>query len=408
MKNTKDKKLKLPKMEGFISALICIVCGILVGFVILLLLAAFTPSIPVGEALSGLGIILGGPFASGSGADVMTAIGTMFFEATPLIMTGLSVALAFKNGLFNIGAPGQYLMGTAASIITALSIPTGGSAFAGFIVWIAAILAGTVAGVIWGMIPGFFKAFLGVNEVIVCIMTNWIAANLVSWIFKGSRYLNVASGHTAYTLKTSVNGVAAPKLGLDKIFPGSNIDISIFIAIAMAVVLYIVINRTTFGYELKACGSNRDAAKYAGMNVKRNIMLSMMISGGLAAMGASFFYLNGNIEFAWETYSSLPDTGFNGIPVALLAGSDPIGVVFSSVFLRYLGKGGYNLAGYTGFNEYVSDLIVAVIIYFAGFANFIRSYFPEVGAFFRRIIAGKGKKDADTAETLTAKGGENR
>jgi len=405
MKKAETKEKRPLKLEGLSSALVCIACGILVGFIILVLLAAFTPSIPLAEAFSGIGIILGGPFASGSGSDILAGIGTMFFEATPLIMTGLSVALAFKNGLFNIGAPGQYLMGTTAAIITALSIPTGGSKVAGFFVWILAILAGTLAGVIWGMIPGFFKAFLGVNEVIVCIMTNWIAANLVSWIFKGSRYLNVDSGKTAYTLKTSTNAVAAPKLGLDKLFPGSNIDISIFIAILMAVLLYIVINRTTFGYELKACGSNREAARYAGMNVKRNIMLSMMISGGLAAMGAAFFYLNGNIEFAWETYSSLPDTGFNGIPVALLATSDPIGVVFSAIFLRYLGKGGYNLAGYTMFNEYVSDLIVAVIIYFAGFANFIRATFPQVREFFGKLTKKKELKAAAGNANAEEKGG---
>jgi hypothetical protein len=114
-----------------------------------------------------------------------------------------------------------------------------------------------------------------------------------------------------------------------------------------------------------------NAAKYACMSEKRNIVLSMAIAGGLAALGASLYYLNGGAELAWNTYSKLPDTGFNGIPVALLASNNPLGVVFSSVFLRFIDKGGYNLAGFTAYNEYVSDLIIAVIIYFAGFAKLI-------------------------------------
>ncbi len=392
----------------FVSSLICIGFGIAVGFIVLLLMALFTPDIPVGEAFRGLLIILGGPFASGRGADISFTIGEMLFEAAPLMLTGLSVAVAFKTGLFNIGAPGQYLMGTMGSIMVALSFPSGGkSSFWG---WLLALLTGIALGVIWGMIPGFFKAFLGVNEVIVCIMTNWIAANIVSWAFKDSAFLNDASGKTAYTLKTMTNGIATPKLGLDRIFPGSNIDIGIILAVLTAVAMYIVINKTTFGFELKACGFNRESAKYAGMSVRRNIMLSMMISGGLAAMGACLFYLNGNIEFAWETYSRLPDTGFNGIPAALLAVSNPLGVIFSSVFLRYIGKGGYNLAGYTMFNEYVSDLIVAVIIYFAGFAGFIRTFLPQVSSFFTGLFKKKKKTEEppDAPASEAAQGGESR
>ena len=131
-------------------------------------------------------------------------------------------------------------------------------------------------------------------------------------------------------------------------------------------------SKTTLGYELKACGHNKNAAKYAGMNEKRNIMLSMAIAGGLAAIGASLYYLNGGAELAWNTYGKLPDTGFNGIPVALLASNNPLGVIFSSVFLRFIDKGGYNLAGFTSYNEYVSDLIIALIIYFAGFSKLIK------------------------------------
>ena len=364
--------LRSEAVRSILSSVLCIIGGILVGAIILILLAAFSEDIPISDAFSGLLIILGGPFASGNTADILFNLGDMLLEAAPLMMTGLSVAIAFKTGLFNIGAPGQYLMGAMTSLLVALSIPT--TEQNAFFVWLLALVAGVLSGMLWGAIPGLFKAVFNVNEVIVCIMTNWIAANVVSWIFSitGDRYINIAETKTKFIRTTASNGVATPKLGLDKLFPGSNIDISIFIVIAIAIVMYLMINKTTFGYELKACGYNKNAAKYAGMNEKRNIILSMAIAGGLAAGGAALWYLNGKNDFLWNTYSSLPSEGFNGIPTALLAGNNPIGVIFSATFLRYIDKGGFNLAGYTAFNEYVSDLIVAVIVYFAGFSKLFR------------------------------------
>ena len=364
--------LRSEAVRSILSSVLCIIGGILVGAIILILLAAFSEDIPISDAFSGLLIILGGPFASGNTADILFNLGDMLLEAAPLMMTGLSVAIAFKTGLFNIGAPGQYLMGAMTSLLVALSIPT--TEQNAFFVWLLALVAGVLSGMLWGAIPGLFKAVFNVNEVIVCIMTNWIAANVVSWIFSitGDRYINIAETKTKFIRTTASNGVATPKLGLDKLFPGSNIDISIFIVIVIAIVMYLMINKTTFGYELKACGYNKNAAKYAGMNEKRNIILSMAIAGGLAAGGAALWYLNGTNDFLWNTYSSLPSEGFNGIPTALLAGNNPIGVIFSATFLRYIDKGGFNLAGYTAFNEYVSDLIVAVIVYFAGFSKLFR------------------------------------
>lgn len=371
MKNKLKAFLSSESAKSVISSLLCIIAGILVGWVVLLILALTSDKIPTSDAFRGLGIILAGPFASGGSKNIAFVLGDMLFESAPLLMTGLSVAIAFKTGLFNIGAPGQYLMGAMGSVIVALSIPT--TPATAFWVWLLALIAGMICGMLWGLIPGLFKALLNVNEVIVCIMTNWIAANIVSWVFANNKqFINAAGGKTAYTLPTTANGVSTPKLGLDKLFPGSNIDIGIFIAAIIAIGIFILMNKTTLGYELKACGHNKNAAKYAGMNEKRNIMLSMAIAGGLAAIGASLYYLNGGAELAWNTYGKLPDNGFNGIPIALLASNNPIGVIFSSIFLRFIDKGGYNLAGFTAYNEYVSDLIIAVIIYFAGFSKLIR------------------------------------
>ena len=379
--------------KSVLSSLLCIAAGIFVGWLVLLALALFSDKIPVSHAFKGLAIILAGPFASGGSQNIAFVLGDMLFEAAPLLLTGLSVAIAFKTGLFNIGAPGQYLMGAMSSVIVALAIPT--TPATAFWVWLLALLVGMVSGMLWGMIPGFFKAFLGVNEVIVCIMTNWIAANVVSWVFYNQKqFINTAGGKSAYTLPTTANGVSTPKLGLDKLFPGSNIDIGIFIAIAIAILIFILLNKTTLGYELKACGHNKNAAKYAGMNEKRNIVLSMAIAGGLAALGASLYYLNGGAELAWNTYGKLPDTGFNGIPVALLASNNPLGVIFGSGFLRYIDKGGYNLAGFTAYNEYVSDLIIAVIIYFAGFSKLIKDLLSRRKA----AKAAKAEKADDAAQ----------
>ena len=379
--------------KSVLSSLLCIAAGIFVGWLVLLALALFSDKIPVSHAFKGLAIILAGPFASGGSQNIAFVLGDMLFEAAPLMLTGLSVAIAFKTGLFNIGAPGQYLMGAMSSVIVALAIPT--TPATAFWVWLLALLVGMISGMLWGMIPGFFKAFLGVNEVIVCIMTNWIAANVVSWVFYNNKqFINAAGGKSAYTLPTTANGVSTPKLGLDKLFPGSNIDIGIFIAIAIAILIFILLNKTTLGYELKACGHNKNAAKYAGMNEKRNIVLSMAIAGGLAALGASLYYLNGGAELAWNTYGKLPDTGFNGIPVALLASNNPLGVIFGSGFLRYIDKGGYNLAGFTAYNEYVSDLIIAVIIYFAGFSKLIKDLLSRRKA----AKAAKAEKADDAAQ----------
>ena len=378
--------LRSEATRSIVSSVLCIIGGILVGAIILILLAAFSEDIPMSDAFSGLLIILGGPFASGNAGSILFNLGDMLLETAPLMMTGLSVAIAFKTGLFNIGAPGQYLMGAMSSLLVALSIPT--NEHNAFFVWLLALIAGVLSGMLWGAIPGFFKAVFNVNEVIVCIMTNWIAANTVSCIFSitGERYVNIAETKTKFIRTTASNGVSTAKLGLDKLFPGSNIDISIFIVILVAVVMYIMINKTTFGYELKACGYNKNAARYAGMNEKRNVILSMAIAGGLAAGGAALWYLNGRNDFLWNTYSSLPSEGFNGIPAALLASNNPIGVIFSSLFLRYVDKGGFNLAGYTAFNEYVSDLIIAVIVYFAGFSKL-----------FRDMLVMKKKKKKDSA-----------
>lgn len=386
------------------SSLISIFIGIVFGGVLLFVVSLINENMDPSTAWDGFRIVLAGIFNTGRDHDAGGAltfgvnsrlIGDMLFRATPLIMTGLSVALAYKTGLFNIGAPGQYLMGTMSAIVVALSLDT--SKIPAGLVWILAFAAAAVAGALWGCIPGFFKAFLNVNEVITSIMTNWIAANLVTIIFDNSQFRNMTDvGKTGYTLKLSTNGVSTPTLGLDKLLGGSNANIGIFIAVIIAIIIYIMISKTTFGYELKACGSNKFAAKYAGMNEKRNIVLSMAIAGALSGIGAALYYLQGDIEFFWNTSMTLPNEGFNGIPVALLAICNPIGTVFAGLFMAYLTISGSQLSNFTSYNEYMASIIVAVIVYLSAFS-----------LFFKGLLDKKKKRNAPVkADDDNSKDGE--
>ncbi|MBQ8091320.1 MAG: ABC transporter permease [Pyramidobacter sp.] len=376
--NQKEPFFARESTKKVLSSLISILIGLVVGALVVLVVGLTNSKISVKGAWEGVRLIFFGIFSTGRAGGQLTwgfnavSIGNMLFRAMPLVMTGLSVAVAFKTGLFNIGAPGQYLMGTMVTLMLALAIPT--TSVPAGLVWIIAFLGGMLAGAVWGAIPGLVKAFLNINEVLACIMTNWIAANLVTWAFDGSSFRNLTeSTKSSYIYKTSFNGVATPKLGLDKLFPGSQVNAGILVAIVLAILMYILMNKTTLGYELKACGANRHAARYAGIKDKRNIVLSMAISGAMAGAGAALYYLSGNTEFFWNTYQSLPAVGFNGIPVALLALNNPIGVIFSAVFMAMLNIIGQQLTSLTAYNEYITDVIIATIVYLSAFSLVIRA-----------------------------------
>lgn len=379
-------------VRSVLASLISIVIGLLVGSLLILIVGMTSKNLSLTTAWEGIRIVLVGIFSTGrDAAGTLTwgfnpqSIGNMLFRATPLILTGLSVAVAFKTGLFNIGAPGQYLMGTAVTLILALSIPSGSVPPA--IIWLAAFLGGTLAGAAWGAIPGLVKAFLNINEVLACIMTNWIAANLVTLIFDNSVYRNmVENTKSGYIYKTSFNNVQTARFGLDRLFPNSQVNGGIIIAIAIAILVYVFMTKTTLGYELKACGANRHSARYAGISDRRNIVLSMAIAGGLSGAAAALYYLSGNTEFFWSTYQSLPATGFNGIPVALLAVNHPIGVIFTGIFMSMLDIVGLQLTNLTAYNEYITDVIIATIVYLSAFSLVIKM-----------LLSGRKKRRAETA-----------
>lgn len=391
------KSIKKGGFSAVGASLLSVLTGLVVGSIITVLVASFSEEITFRSAVEGIKLIFFGLFSTGrNAAGSLTFgfnpvnIGNLLFRATPVILTGLSVAVAFKTGLFNIGAPGQYLMGTTATLFTALSLPSG--TVPPPVIWLVAFLSGMAAGALWGAIPGFLKAYLNINEVLSCIMTNWIAANLVTWFFENSPLRNAEeSGKIGYIKPTGANGVMTAKLGLDVLFPSSQVNGGIVIAIIFAVIIYIIIYKTTFGYKLKACGSNRHAAEYAGIKGRQMIVLSMALAGSLSGAAAALYYLSGNTEFFHATYQSLPSEGFNGIPIALLAANNPIGVIFSGLFMSMLNIAGQQLKNLTSYNEYVTEIIIASIVYLSAFSLVIKNL----------LVSGKRKRIETTAQVDT-------
>lgn len=379
MKNRKNP-LKSPGAISIYAALMCIVIGMIVGFAALLVI---NPEKAWSEGL--WRIIQGGFYMMPSG------VGAMLANAAPLIMTGLSVGFAFKTGLFNIGAAGQYTVGAFGALLFAIVLDAP---------WWVCLLAATVFGGIWGAIPGIFKAYLNVNEVITAIMFNWIGLYLVNDIIYGNGSGIMYDDKTTKTFALRMNypDAVIPNCGLTKVFAYSSTTIAIFLAIAVAILVYVVLNKTTFGYELKACGHNKDAAKYAGINDKRNVILSMVIAGALAGFGAGLYYLSGVAEWNPQASTSLPAMGFNGISVALLATCNPIGTIFSAIFISHVTVGGTYLPS-SVYPREIADIISGIIIYLCAFSSLFQSR-------IRALLNRKLNRREAPAVPGTTKGGE--
>ncbi len=365
---------KLTKSKGFsafTSALLAIALGLIIGFIVMVI---------AGSEKAGIGFrtVLTGGFRK---------LGDVFYFATPIMMTGLAVGFAFKMGLFNIGASGQYTMGMFFAMYVGFMFPMDPR-----IHWIACILAGMIGGMLWGIIPGFFKAFLNVNEVITSIMFNYIGMYLVDMWIRGNKKMYVAMmTRTAY-LPSSAQ---IPSLGVK----GSNVNISIYFAIILAIILFVVLNKTTFGYELKATGYNKHASKYAGMNGTRNIIYTMVIAGGLAGLGGAFYILAPTAikgsSMTYEPINVIAANGFNGIAVALLGNSSPIGIVFSALFISHIQRGG-TLTSLYGFKPEIIDIVIAVIIYFSAFSMLMKT---AAGAFLKKARLHIGRSDGKPGVT---------
>ncbi len=346
--------LRNPSVQALLASVLCILLGLAVGYIALLIIN------PAG-AWDAITVILKNFWQYSSQAAQLRYLGNTLVKAAPLAMCSLSVLFAYKVGLFNIGAAGQYVVGAGASLYCALAwqLP-----------WYVCMLAAALAGALWGAVSGALKACRNVNEVISCIMLNWIGLYLVNTLLSA-----VKDPASPYTLKLNNANPAAliPSLGLGQLFSKNrNVTIAIPLAIIIAVVIWVLLNKTRLGYELKATGMNKNAARYSGMREKYNTILTMAIAGALAGLGASMFFLSGFEEWA-VTQSAVPAMGFNGIAAAFLGGLHPIGALFSSFFIQHITAGGAYI-DMTMYSSQISDFISAMIIYLCGFVLFFKHF----------------------------------
>lgn len=378
-----DSKSPIPKLKhnikeiigstglnSFTAAMMAIFLGLIFGFIVML---AASP----GNAVAGFRYILVGG---------LRRVGDVFYFATPILMTGLAVGFAFKMGLFNIGASGQYTMGIYFALYVGFmwNLPSS-------IHWIVAIIAGMVGGIIWGLIPGIFKALLNVNEVITSIMFNYIGMYFVDMLIQGNSVMYVSTKTRTSYLPSEVQILS---LGIT----GSNVNFGIVLAIIIGIILYIVLQKTTFGYELKATGFNKHAAEYAGMKGRTNIILTMGIAGGLAGLGGAFAILAPSAiagsSMTYEPINIIAANGFNGIAVALLGSAHPLGTIFSALFISYIQRGG-TLASLVGFKPEIIDIVIAVIIYFSAFAMIMNE---AAAAFIKTRFGRKAEEETDKSK----------
>ena len=359
-------------VQSILAAILCIIFGLFIGFLVLL---AINP----GGAWNGIVTITKNFLNYPSQAAAVKYLGNTLVKMAPLLMCALSINFCYKTGLFNIGAAGQYVVGAGACLYAALAwkLP-----------WFVCILIALAAGLIWGFAVGVLKAYLNVNEVISGIMLNWIGLYLVNMLLNG-----VKEKASPYTEQISaINSKALlPTLGLDALFSKNKyVTIAVPLAILIAIVIWVVLNKTKFGYEIRATGFNKEAARYAGMNEKRNIILTLAIGGGLAAVGAAFLYLSGYEQWS-VTQSSVPSMGFNGIAATFLGGLNPIGTIFSSYFIQHITSGGAYLDK-SMYPSQIADLITAIIIYLCGFVLFFKLT-------LNKRIATKNERNANAVDT---------
>lgn len=275
-------------------------------------------------------------------------VGEFIINTMPLVLTGLSVAFAFRTGLFNIGAEGQMIMGAYAAVAVGLyfQLPAG-------IHVILCVLAAMVAGALWGTIPGFLKSKFNINEVVVSIMMNYTAMYLSNFLLKlipGSIETKTAVIPQTALLKSDF---------LANLTNGSRLNWGIIIVVLAVIAFKIIMDKTTFGYELRAVGYNPFAAKYAGMKVNRNVVLSMAIAGAFAGLAGAVVSL-GTFDFG-RVISSFDNFGMNGIAVALIGGNTAMGTVFGGMLMGGLYSAQTTLQA-NGIPREISTIISALIV----------------------------------------------
>lgn len=329
----------MKNLEKFFTAFAASVLGLAAGALLMLAIGA--------NPLEGFSYLFRG------GLMNIERIGNTLATATTLTLTGLSMAFAFRTGLFSIGTAGQMLMGGLTAIALGLTVHLPKPAMLALI-----LVSSSLVGTLWGFIPGYLKARFNVHEVVSTIMLNWISYWIVYYVvpayFK-AEYLETESARIPEYASLKVQWMS-------QLFKGSFINLGLFVALAAAVVVAVIINRTTLGYELKAVGFNRYAAEFAGINVQRNMALALGISGTLGGLAGATFYVGYAVNMQ---IGVMPSAGMDGIAVALLGANSPVGVVASALFFGVMHSGKGFMNAMTNIPPEIGDTIIATIIYFA-------------------------------------------
>ncbi len=383
MSNKFKTALASDTSKSILSAVICALLGILIGFIILLIINAE-------HAPKAISVILKNWMYYRNNGKKLYYLGQTLVKAVPLILCGIAVLFAYKSGLFNIGVAGQYCIGIGISLWTAL---------AWHLPWFVCVLFAIVCAALWASIAGLLKAFCNVNEVIAGIMLNWISLYIVNVLMQNERVMNVGKSETFSIAATSPQSLL-PTLGLGALFHDNEyVSIAIPLTIVVAILVNIVLKKTVLGYELRATGLNKHAAKYAGMKDKKNLILTMAVSGAIAGLAASLFYLT-DVQ-PWKTSSTVPAMGFNGIAVAFLGELNPIGVIFSGYFIQHITQGG-SFIDTKYFNPQIADLISSIIIYSCAFMFLFKTQLSKLME--RKKKVAKSEEKPEKAESADAEG----
>ncbi len=383
MSNKFKTALASDTSKSILSAVICALLGILIGFIILLIINAE-------HAPKAISVILKNWMYYRNNGKKLYYLGQTLVKAVPLILCGIAVLFAYKSGLFNIGVAGQYCIGIGISLWTAL---------AWHLPWFVCVLFAIVCAALWASIAGLLKAFCNVNEVIAGIMLNWISLYIVNVLMQNERVMNVGKSETFSIAATSPQSLL-PTLGLGALFHDNEyVSIAIPLTIVVAILINILLKKTVLGYELRATGLNKHAAKYAGMKDKKNLILTMAVSGAIAGLAASLFYLT-DVQ-PWKTSSTVPAMGFNGIAVAFLGELNPIGVIFSGYFIQHITQGG-SFIDTKYFNPQIADLISSIIIYSCAFMFLFKTQLSKLME--RKKKVAKSEEKPEKAESADAEG----
>lgn len=332
------------RLTNLLIPVISVVLGIIVGTIIMLV-SGYDP-------ISGYSALWQGVFGE------VYYVGETVRQVTPYILAGLAVAFAFRTGLFNIGVEGQLIMGWVAAVWVGLTF----DGLPKIIHLPMAVLAAALAGAIWGFIPGLLKAKYRVHEVIVTIMLNYTALHITNAIIRN------ISGKDSTERVPDTASLSSPFL--ESLTDYSRMHWGIFIAIICAIIMWFLLEKTTSGYELRSVGFNQQASQYAGMNVNKNIILSMVISGTFAGLAGAMEGL-GTFGYA-SIKGGFTGVGFDGIAVALLGGNTAIGVILAAILFGGLKIGALNMPLEANIPNELVDIIIALIIFFVASSYMIR------------------------------------